>query len=120
MNDDEAAEEIFRQTGLSRLIKRRMNDMTKRTNYYVRDRRVWPRMFDGIIIQDPTNWFTENLLEEATRFCEWLRLKTGRPCALICREAPQRHRTYLNGHSIYLNIEIDSKVTLFFTRARSP
>ena len=111
--------EVFEQTGLSRLIKPKMNEVTEEVNYYVRGRRVWLQIFDGAVVQDPADWFNVSLLEEAARFYEWFQRETGQHCTLICREVPHC-REASRGHHIYLNIEIDNKVTIAFARTRFP
>lgn len=101
---------ILVEAGLGRLIKPRMNNVTGRVHYYVRGRRAWPKIFEGEEI-NLHEWFEEGIIEEATRFCRWLQQSIGRRCEVTCRKG---HEEY----SVYLNIEVDAKLTLSSTESQ--
>jgi hypothetical protein len=102
--------DILAEAGLGRLIKPRMNNVTGQVNYYVRGRCAWPKIFEGEEI-NLHEWFEEGIIEEATRFCRWLQQRIGRRCEATCRKG---HEEY----SVYLNIEVDAKLTLSSTESQ--
>jgi hypothetical protein len=104
--------DILVEAGLGCLIKPRVNNVTGQVNYYVRGRRAWPKRFEEEKI-NLHEWFEVGIIEEATRFCRWLQQSIGRRCELTCRKGREEY-------SVYLDIEVDARVTLAFVHTRYP
>lgn len=96
--------DVFRVVGLDRLITIDTDIVTGRPTYSIKGKRTWPHVFHQEATLTPGQWFTQNQLQEANAFKEWLESTLHKPCNITCRMTRMG--------IAHLTVEIEEKVTV--------